>query len=568
MPIHARAQEARLGAQLEQIESLRTNDHARFVRLLETVRLRVADMSPRERWQFRYLDGWETSFQGDYAHAEPVLRDVIGHSGDPALVTKASAVLMGDLGRNKRYDEAFELANGLVAGLPQTQDKLARFVALSYLSQLLRSAGQYDLAAKYARDMAQELPPGESACKPMTILLSVLYDSHKLSSSSPELQRGVETCQAARDSVFTNTIWLVKASLYLDEEQSQKAIDLIQRIMPSIRGDQYYSNTLAAQTELAQAYWKQGNDASARKAALGTLASSDPNDIDETLRDAYQVLYRIERKHGNAAAALAHYEHYVAQDTGYLNDVRARALAYAVAQQHLLAQKLETEKLSRQNNVLRLQRALDTQAMETSRLYIVLLLVVLISVVLWLVRLKLSQLRFKRLSSIDGLTGILNHQNFIGAATRALHLLERKHGSAALVFIDLDNFKQINDNHGHATGDAVLRRTVAICQQALRTGDLFGRLGGEEFGILLLDCPADQGKAIAEQIRRTIESTSVDSEGAQVAFSASVGVATTEASGYDLQHLCREADAALYRAKRAGRNRVVVDTGHDGLVEA
>jgi diguanylate cyclase (GGDEF)-like protein len=567
-PALAFAQEPYFASRIEQTESLRTIDHPRFLRLLEELHHQTSGMSDHERWQLRYLDAWQASFHGDYANADPMLRDVIDHSGDSALVAKASAVLMGDMGSNKRYEEAFELANRSVANLPQTQDTLARFMVLSYVAQLIRSAGQYDLAEKYVREMAQTRPPGVTPCQPMALLLTVLYSSHKLTSSSAELQRGIDACQAAGEPVFSEAIWLVKGSLYLDEDQPEKAIALLHRIAPGIRANQYYSHMLASQVELAQAYWERGDDAEARKAALAALASSDPGDISESLRDAYQVLYRIEKKHGNAAAALSYYEHYVAQDKGYLDDLSARALAYQVVQQQILARKLETEELNKQNSVLKLQRALDAKAAETSRLYITLLIILLAAIAFWLFRTMRSQRRFKHMATRDGLTGILNHQHFVSEADRALRLLEKKLGHACLISIDLDHFKQINDTHGHAMGDAVLRRAVAVCQQQLRPADLFGRLGGEEFGILLHDCLRAQGMDIANRVRMAIGATPLEKDGGVVPVSASVGLASTDTSGYGLQRLCMEADAALYRAKRAGRNRVVADTEGGSLVEA
>jgi diguanylate cyclase (GGDEF)-like protein len=97
---------------------------------------------------------------------------------------------------------------------------------------------------------------------------------------------------------------------------------------------------------------------------------------------------------------------------------------------------------------------------------------------------------------------------------------------------------------------------------------LFGRLGGEEFGILLLECSRDQGMAIADRIRLAIETTPIDEDGRVVSLSTSAGLASTDTSGYEVGRLCREADAALYRAKRTGRNRVIDDTENDSPVDA
>jgi diguanylate cyclase (GGDEF)-like protein len=185
-------------------------------------------------------------------------------------------------------------------------------------------------------------------------------------------------------------------------------------------------------------------------------------------------------------------------------------------------------------------------------------LATLIFIVLWLFRLKRSQLRFKRLSRRDGLTGIFHHQYFVSETDRLLRSLEKKPAHACLISIDLDHFKEVNDTHGHAVGDAVLKHAVTICQRHLRPTDLFGRLGGEEFGILLQECSRSQGLEIADRIRMAIAAANVEMDGHTVSISASVGLASTEAWGYGLQRLCAEADAALYRAKRTGRNRTIV----------
>jgi diguanylate cyclase (GGDEF)-like protein len=556
------------GPFLDRIESLRTADHPRFEQMLAQIHRESPPLTTAEQWHLRYLDAYETQYQGDVARSEPELREIIDHSGDATLVAKASALLLDNLGLSRRYEEAFELANHLTATLPKVKDPQARVLLLSDLSQMLDFAGQIDLAIQYARMAQDAVPSGETVCRPLSMEVAALYNGKRLASTNPILQRAIDTCVDARQPVVTNTVWLVLGSLYIDENQPGKALAVFDRIDSDVRASHYYPHILSAKVERAQAYEKLGRNDEASKAALAAVAISHPGDISEWLQTAYELLYRIDKKRGNTAAALGYYEQYVVQDKAYLNDISARTLAYQTVQQHVLAKKLETEELSKQNNILRLQQALDTKAVETGRLYITLLLVALTSIVLWLYRLKRSQLRFKRLSHCDGLTGIFNHQHFIGEAERVLGALEKRRGRACLVSIDLDHFKQVNDTHGHAMGDAVLRHTVAICQQQLRPADLFGRLGGEEFGILLHDCSRDQGMDIANRIRMAIGATPMMEEGSVISISASAGLASSEVCGYQLQKLHMEADAALYRAKRAGRNRVIADIEKGNLVEA
>lgn len=555
----ADARIADAGQFLDQAESLRTKDHPHFVKMLARIHREAPPLAPGEQWHLRYLDAWETMFQGDYVKSEEQLRDIMGRSGNEALIAKASALLLSNLGINRRYEDAFALANRLASDLPRIKDAQARFLLLVNLAQMANLAGQIDLALQYAHMAEASVPPGETVCRPSFQKVAALYNGKRLTSGSPELQRAIDACEAARQPVITNGTQLILSSLYIDESKPAKALALLDRLGPSIRKADYYPHILSSQVERAQAYAELGRDNDARKAALAALALARPGSIDQWLADAYQVLYRVEKRQGNAAAALTYHERYVVQDKGYLDDVGARTLAYEVAEQKTLAQKLETERLNKQNSILRLQQALDAKAMEASRLYNFLLLGAIATIVFWLFRLKRSQLRFKKLSRQDGLTGILNHQHFIGQADRTLCLLEKRVGHACLVVLDLDHFKRVNDTHGHAMGDAVLKRAVAICQEQLRPADLFGRLGGEEFGILLHECSRLQGMEIANRIRAAIAGTQIVKDGCAVSISASMGLASTDTAGYGLQRLCVKADAALYRAKRAGRNLVMCD---------
>ncbi|HKI62963.1 MAG TPA: diguanylate cyclase, partial [Mariprofundaceae bacterium] len=116
--------------------------------------------------------------------------------------------------------------------------------------------------------------------------------------------------------------------------------------------------------------------------------------------------------------------------------------------------------------------------------------------------LKEANARLKTLSITDGLTGIFNHRHFLDRAEHAIKLSQRYQRPIALIMMDIDHFKSVNDTHGHAAGDKVLKHVVATCCRINRETDIFGRLGGEEFGILLLETPAASAFEVAERLRR------------------------------------------------------------------
>nr|WP_256489381.1 GGDEF domain-containing protein [Dyella lutea] len=166
----------------------------------------------------------------------------------------------------------------------------------------------------------------------------------------------------------------------------------------------------------------------------------------------------------------------------------------------------------------------------------------------------------------DGLTRVCNREYFVVQAKRTLRQLHRTNADACLIVLDLDHFKRINDTHGHAVGDQALRSAAMIVGRELRPNDLLGRLGGEEFGILMPDRPHDEGLEAANRIRQALASTPVIvDQQVTVTVSASLGLASAACSGYSLRLLLVDADAALYRAKEGGRNQVAA---HAPLAES
>lgn len=159
----------------------------------------------------------------------------------------------------------------------------------------------------------------------------------------------------------------------------------------------------------------------------------------------------------------------------------------------------------------------------------------------------------------DALTGISNRRHLLEEGARIFHRTRRYHLPLSVIMIDIDHFKQINDTYGHATGDVTLRMLANTCQRSAREMDLIGRLGGEEFLLILPETPLSGAVCLAERLRQAVERTQIEADnGASVSITVSMGVATYHRHMQQFQDLLAHADVALYRAKELGRNQVVV----------
>ncbi|MFW5499512.1 MULTISPECIES: GGDEF domain-containing protein [unclassified Maridesulfovibrio] len=171
---------------------------------------------------------------------------------------------------------------------------------------------------------------------------------------------------------------------------------------------------------------------------------------------------------------------------------------------------------------------------------------------IWLARNRSKMIEFV---TRDALTGAYNRR----ALDEALHRLNGDKGAFAALLLDLDNFKSVNDTHGHDAGDLILKSFVKKTKKVLRNNDLFGRYGGEEFLILLYDTKLEHAAALAERIRKSVESNTVylPSSGAHHSLTVSIGCAASDGSKPS-EETVRMADKAMYKAKQSGRNQVVV----------
>ncbi len=166
------------------------------------------------------------------------------------------------------------------------------------------------------------------------------------------------------------------------------------------------------------------------------------------------------------------------------------------------------------------------------------------------------ELQLLQLTRTDSLTGVCNRHYFFERSEDVLNLMRRYQHPASLMMADLDHFKEINDKFGHQAGDIALQAFTQVCRDSVRESDFIGRLGGEEFALMLPETSLAQAQQLAERIRHATETLSIPFEGRNISITVSIGLVEISPDNEDLDQLIRHADMAMYRAKELGRNHV------------
>ncbi len=170
------------------------------------------------------------------------------------------------------------------------------------------------------------------------------------------------------------------------------------------------------------------------------------------------------------------------------------------------------------------------------------------------------QEKLKRQATVDELTGILNRRGFFQQAEVAYNMSFRHKEPLILLMMDIDFFKGINDQYGHHAGDIALQKFVDNISKIIRTEDIFGRVGGEEFVLALIKTPIDVASQLAERIRLATEELTITVSSSSFSLTVSIGITAIEGGDESLQDMQNRCDKALYKAKKTGRNRVVVSS--------
>ncbi len=310
-------------------------------------------------------------------------------------------------------------------------------------------------------------------------------------------------------------------------------------------------------SQLAAAYFLHGDlDPALREAAAVTRLPGYPS-LESDHRQLIEALQQYSAKHPLQAMQVLYSLHRATQKRQWEFLTNA-TLDHAMHHNNRIQQY---EKQLLENKVQIQQLKLDAQQrqQEASRLYLALAAVIGASLALLAWTLWRSRRRFRSQAQTDSLTGIANRRHFLDRAQNMARSARQPHTASVLV-LDIDHFKLINDAHGHQAGDAAIRHVALHVKECLREGDVFGRIGGEEFAALLPATDEATAWKIAERIRQVIEQTPLRHHGDVIMLTVSIGLMCGPLTGDNIETLMQCADKVMYRAKNAGRNRSLSHT--------
>jgi diguanylate cyclase len=392
------------------------------------------------------------------------------------------------------------------------------------------------------------------------------YSTQELAPKTVKLEQikaGIDYCKSADKPLGELFGQTLIAKHYLFNKNFDKAEAVLQTNLKAAEDTGFVHLVGYYYVLLSQAQFSLGKFNVAETTIDKLLKIKNMSSSSEPIVHGLKLKAEIEEKLGNTDSALLFYKQYIEADTVYKNTLSLQQTSYHLAKNEILNKNQQIALLEKNNHLLTLENELSTVENSNKQLLIALLLILLTFLSYFAFRAFRNSRLYRKLAENDNLVGISNRYHFTKKVSATLASSQTTKQVDAFIIFDLDWFKQVNDQHGHLTGDWVLKAVVEHCRQFVRNIDIFGRIGGEEFAVFLPACTAEKAALLGEILRDAIEQIDCSASGHPINITASFGVTCTDRSGYELRQLFRDADVALYLSKNQGRNKVTLFDTHD-----
>ena len=542
-------------AQLAAADLIKSSNPKKFTALIQKLEQRIPEFSSEQIDFYHYLQGYHAAYNGNLTKAVNLYEQVINSSTSPLLKFRANLSVTNIYANYQDWDKSLVHLNINFDLLKNVKDSNYYHQGLILAATVYNQLEQFELGYQYSQHTELQEVNGRNKCLSNHLSIESLLHLNRMSTDDEFISNAIVSCES--EPIMANFIRTNLAKLYIEQTLPQNALSTLIPHLDAIDNTQYPRLIVEVYSVLAQAYFDLQKFDLANQYTVQAIELGAGN-ITKALVNALRIRYQIAKLEDQNNQALSHHEEYVEADRAYFNLVKAKHLAFQLAQHQTIQKENEIELLNEQNQLLKLQQQLIAAERENDRLFMLLSLLVIFVLVFFGFRLWRTQKRLKQLAEYDALTGLFNRGHFVEVAKSTLRYCQQTKQHASIIMFDLDKFKSINDNFGHAAGDWALQASAKVCLSLKREQDIVARIGGEEFCIILPSCGVFKTEQIAEKYRQALARLDTQTCGSVFAVSASFGITDTVTSGYNLERLLADADEAMYQSKRNGRDQVTI----------
>lgn len=522
------------------------------------------EMNNQQREVLKFLQGYQLAYEGDNAKAMDVYDGLINNATYEVVKYRAlvSAANISAVRRNysdslEYLDQAFNLSKKIQGQI--NEQHLWAVAAIVY-----NLFEDYELSLRFADLVLKDkrLPDNDLSkyyrCAASNIKIRIELKQEIITADDPSIAEIIHYCNENKLNLFSFFIILSQSEFYLKNDNTKKAMELLKAHYDGAQAIGYTNLSSLFDYYFAKAYARLNlQDKSVIHANLAVSKFSE-GDFNHQIVQSYKILYEYYLAQNDHSAALDFYKKYSEADKATLDDHVTKNMAYQVAKHKDLETAQRIKLLSQDNELLQLQKDLAKKSAQNVKLLLSVIVLILVIMSTWIFKLIKRDKFLKKQASLDHLTNILNRKGLEEYMSGQLNKAEASRVVISFAIFDLDLFKKINDKYGHMVGDWVIKRVTETCSSLCKRNSSIGRLGGEEFAIAMINASAIELQNFCEQCRAAINQIDTSSTGNDFLITASFGVTSTAISGYDYKDLLNDADAAMYSAKRAGRNQVTL----------
>jgi len=542
--------------QLKTADGIRSKNPAQFKKIINKLNSNKKTLTNEQVHYLNYLIAYQQSITGKLQEAIIIYKNIIKSNASIELKFRANSSIINTFAITQDWAKGlFHLSNNveLIKQLSNVEVKQNGLIVSALFYNLI---GQYELGRHYASSVLTATKDARALCLANQLILEAKFKLKQINANDIKINQAIDLCVKENEIIMASAIRTYLAKFYMNNNDALRAKELLLQTVNLIEATNYTPVIAKYYSLLAEIYFKENNSGISAEYANKTLIKTSSSGNSKPLILAHSLLYKIELQNNNHQKALKHYIKYAEADKAHLKNEKAKHLAFQLAEHKSLEQKNQIALLNKKNDLLTTEQALIHANAENTRLIIMVLVLTLSVLTFWGYRLLIAHKRIKELAEYDALTGIYNRGHFTQVANNAIKYCQSAEQALSLIMFDLDHFKNINDSYGHACGDWALKKVAEVCKSIGRQNDIFARLGGEEFCILLTSCDSKAAQLRAEACRQAIAEIITTDSGFEFSITASFGVTEVKISGFELEQLLADADSATYSSKHAGRNKV------------